>query len=320
MPLAKLFAERVHHFEELPFAEAYALFDAPISEYKAPVLSVTEISIPSPGNDVPVLIYRPDNHKKDLPVIIWMHGGGFQHGNYRMNESAVVGQELAYKGDLVVVNVEYRLVTETVKFPAPQEDCMAVLSWVHENISEHGGNPNQIFVGGVSAGGCLAASMAVLDRDSGKHQIVGQLLNCPIVHTELPDMSSELKAKMAEVPQELGFSPELVENLNKFATPTGQIEDMDPSWMPGLQTNLQGLPPAQIINCEYDTLRASGEKYAEQLKAAGVVVEVLTQRGVPHAHLNRVPVDCPEVGETLEKIIAFVKTITSKQTSVTNRG
>lgn len=312
MPLSKLFADRIHHFTELPFMEAYALFDAPISEYHAPALETLDMKVKANGEEVPVLVYRPLSITGLLPVIIWMHGGGFQRGSYTMNEGAVAGQELAHHGNFLVINVEYRLVTETVKFPAPQDDCLAVLSWVHENIESLGGNPEQIFVGGVSAGGCLAASVAVLDRDLGNHLVAGQLLNCPIIHTALPEMSDELSAKMREIPKELGFTPELIDQLNRFVVASGNIEDILPAWLPGESSNLAGLPPAQVINCEYDTLRASGEKYAAQLLAAGVEVELLTQAGVPHAHLNRVPEDCPEVGETIDRIIGFVNRVSGR--------
>lgn len=312
MTLSKLFADRVHYFEELPFMEAYSLFDAPISEYKSPDLVVEEKSVSTPEGIVPILVYKPITVSERLPVIIWMHGGGFQQGTYLMNESNVVSRELAHRGNFILVNVEYRLVTEATKFPAPQNDVMAVLDWVVNNCEELGANKDAIFVGGVSAGACLAASMAVLDRDNGNHYIAGQLLNCPVLHQGIPPLSQELQGKMNEVPKELGFSNQLVDQLNKFVLETGDLKDLNPAWMPGESKDLTGLPPAQIINCEYDTLRASGEKYAGQLTSAGVSVEVLTQLGVPHAHLNRLPEDCPEVVETLEEIIRFVKELVSK--------
>ena len=312
MPLSKLFADRVHYFEELPFIEAYPLFDAPISEYVSPDLIVEEKTVATKEGNVPVLVYKPINVAGNLPTIIWMHGGGFQQGTYTMNESNVVSRELANRGNYVVINVEYRLVNQQVKFPAPQNDCMAVLDWVVANHEELNVDLDAIFVGGVSAGGCLAASMAVLDRDKGTNYIAGQLLNCPVLHKEIPALSEELAQKMSEVPPQLGFTNELVSELNKFVLQSGDLKDLNPAWMPGENQNLSGLAPAQISNCEYDTLRASGEKYAEQLTAAGVQVEVLTQAGVPHAHLNRLPEDCPEVIETLNQIIKFVDRVTAK--------
>lgn len=312
MPLSKLFAERVHFFEELPFIEAYPLFDAPISEYVSPALEVNDHIVSTGSGEVPVLVYQPLNTSAKLPGIIWMHGGGFQQGTYTMNESNVVSRELAHRGNFVLINVEYRLVNETTKFPAPQNDCMAVLEWVVQNHEALNVDVDAIFVGGVSAGGCLAASMAVLDRDNGNNYIAGQLLNCPVLHKEIPPLSDELAQKMSEVPAQLGFTNEFVSELNRFVLESGDIKDLNPAWLPGETKNLNGLAPAQILNCEYDTLRASGEQYGRQLESTGVHVEVLTQRGVPHAHLNRLPEDCPEVIDTLNEIIRFVKQISAK--------
>lgn len=312
MPLSELFASRVHYFEELPFIEAYPLFDAPISKYDSPALDTKSFGIPNQNLKVPVLVHSPLASASKLPIVIWMHGGGFQQGTYLMNEGDVVARELVVRGNVVVVNVEYRLVTETLKFPAPQNDCMAVLEWVATHADEIGGDASNIFVGGVSAGGCLAATMAVLDRDNGNNFIKGQLLNCPVLHHELPVMSQELAQKMAEVPAQLAFTPEMIREINSFAIATGSIQDAEEAWWPGETASKAGLPIAQIINCEYDSLRASGEQYARQLLAANVEVDVVTQAGVPHAHLNRLPADCNEVVETLSKIISFIDKVAGR--------
>lgn len=308
MPLSKLFADRLHYFEELPFEEAYKKFDAPISEYVSPQLLVKDLTVTTAACDVPVRIYRPEDVSGKLPAIIWMHGGGFRIGSYNMNEGDLVSRELAARGKLVVINVEYRLVTDDIKFPAPQDDCMAVLDWVVANSEKLGVRTNSIFVGGVSAGGCLAATMAVLDRDRGSNFIAGQLLNCPVLHKSLPPISSELQEKLKEL-KGFGLSAELVAEVNKFAVSGGDVEAANPAWWAGEVEDLRGLAPVQIYNCEYDALRASGEKFGFDLEAAGVEVEVVMQRGVPHAHLNRVPADCPEHGETIEGIIGFVRKI-----------
>lgn len=312
MPVAPLFKNRLHVYEELPFAEAHKLFEAPIGTYESPPVDVNQIDVPSAAGPVPILTYRPTGVSGDLPIVIWMHGGGFQFGSYTMNEGDVVARELAYRGKFVVVNVEYRLVNETVKFPAPQDDCMAILDWVVENANHLGGRKDAIFVGGVSAGGCLAASMAVLDRDNGNRFIAGQLLNCPVLHLTIPPLSEELSRKMTEVPPQLAFSNEMVSELNKFAIKSGNLEDAASAWWPGEVASQEGLPPAQIINCEYDTLRATGEKYGQQLVAAGVQTEVITQAGVPHAHLNRLPADCAEAVATVGDIIRFVDQISAQ--------
>jgi acetyl esterase/lipase len=86
--------------------------------------------------------------------------------------------------------------------------------------------------------------------------------------------------------------------------PTKPVPDW---WFAGDVTSKSGLAPTQIIDCEYDGLRASGEKYAADLKAAGVDVESLMQNGVPHAHINRYPADCPEMDETLNNMVRWIQ-------------
>ncbi len=309
MPLSKLFAERLHYFEELPFEEAYLKFDAPISEYQSPELLFKSLTIPTPETDVPVMVYRPADISGKLPVVIWIHGGGFRIGSYLMNEGDIASRELSHKGNFVVVNVDYRLVTDEIKFPAPQNDCMAVLDWVVANSEKLGVRRDAIFVGGVSAGGCLAATMAVLDRDNGHRYIAGQLLNCPVLHKALPALSAELEQKLLEM-KGFGFSADMVAAVNVNAVKDGALEAANPVWWAGEVQNLRGLPPAQIYNCEYDALRASGEAYGAALAEAGVEVEVVMQTGVPHAHLNRVPADCPEYAETISGMIDFVNKVT----------
>jgi acetyl esterase/lipase len=308
MPLAPLFADRLHHYNELPFLEAHKLFEAPLSEYVSPPVDVEEVSAPSAAGPVPVLTYRPTAATGELPVLIWLHGGGFREGTFKMNEGDIVAREMSFRANMVVVNVEYRLVTETLKFPAPQEDIMAALDWVVANLEKLGGRRDAIFVGGISAGGCLAATMAVMDRDNGNHYIAGQLLNCPTLHFNLPTPSTELQAKSDEI-NGFGLTAEIINESREYAVGDKKFE---PAWFAGEVEDLTGLPPAQIINCEYDILRASGEKYGEQLAAAGNKVETLTQAGVPHAHINRYPADCKEMVETLDEMVRFVNEISAK--------
>jgi acetyl esterase/lipase len=78
-------------------------------------------------------------------------------------------------------------------------------------------------------------------------------------------------------------------------------------WFAGDAKSKAGLAPTQIINCEYDGLRASGEEYGRLLAAEGSEVEVLTQAGVPHAHINRYPADCAEMVETLDNMVRWMK-------------
>ena len=305
MPLAPLFANRLHYFQELPRMEALSKFNEAVTEYESPPIAVEDFSVKTEWGAVPVLTYRPFQTPQALPVLIWMHGGGFRHGTYKMNEGDVVAREMAHRAGIMVVNVEYRLVTDELKFPAPQNDCMAVLDWVVKNAERLGIDKSKVFVGGVSAGGCLAAAMAVADRNNGNHYITAQLLNCSVLHKSLPPLSEELQGKIDEI-NGFGLTAQIIDETRAYAV-GGDVASADNNLWAGELEDLTGLPPAQIINCEYDALRASGEKFAKQLQLAGIDHELITQKNVPHAHLNRYPGDCAEVGETLDEMVRYVK-------------
>jgi len=310
MPLDPLFANRLHFFDELPFAEAIKAYEAPLTSYVSPPVEGEDRALPGSGIDIPVRIYRPVGTTAGtdkLPGLVWFHGGGFVNGNIDMNESDVVSRELSHRAQAIVMTVDYRLVTETVKFPAPQLDGVASLQWLARNATELGIDENKIFVGGISAGGCLAASVAIMDRDMGDNYLAGQLLNCPIAHWELPEFSAELQQKLDELSPDFGLKREYVDSNNRYMIDSGAREDVEPYWFAGEVEDLRGLAAAQIINCEYDTLRASGELYGAQLLAAHNCVEVLTQAGVPHAHINRYPADCDQMVETLENMVRFMR-------------
>jgi len=305
MPLAPLFAGRLHYFEDLPRMEAIDKFNEPVTEYQSPILAVEEFTVKHESANVPALVYRPHQSVGNLPVLIWMHGGGFRMGTYKMIEGDVVSREMAHRAGIMVINVEYRLVTDELKFPAPQDDCMAVLDWAVKNAERLGIDKNNIFVGGISAGGCLAASMAVADRDNGNHYIKAQLLNCSVLHKALPPLSEELQSKIDEI-NGFGLNAKMIDETRAYAV-GGDVKNAPDYWWAGELEDLTGLPPAQIINCEYDALRSSGEKFAKQLQVAGIDYELITQASVPHAHLNRYPGDCKEVGETLDEMVRYVK-------------
>lgn len=302
MPLAPIFADRLKHFGTMPFPDFMKLFEEPVGTYNSPDLEIKELS----AGSVPLLTYRPKNVNHALPVLIWMHGGGFQHGNFRMNEGDIVSRELAHRANIVVVNVEYRLVTETVKFPLPQQDCLAALDWAVTHLTELGARRDAIFVGGISAGACLAASVSIMDRDRGTKYLKGQLLNVPVAHSTIPPFSSELESKLGEL-NDFYIKPESAGQLRIECATEGNPKNYPEYCFPGDVADQSNLPTTQIINSEYDSLRASGEMYGDQLRAAGVKVEVLTQASVPHAHINRFPGDCEQVGETLDKMVTFIK-------------
>jgi acetyl esterase len=307
MPLSPLFKDRLHLlFDETKGERERALaFEAPLSEYVSPPIDTKDASIAGPLGAIKARLYRPAGNTDALPGFVWFHGGGFMFGDIDMNEADIVARELAHRATMAVLTVDYALCGPTQFFPAPHNDGIASLRWFAANAGELGIDPQHIFVGGISAGGALAASVAIHDRDSGDNILAGQLLNCPDLHNALPPFSAELAAKKAEEPQAVFFSHEIVgEHHKRHIKPGEKILDW---WYAGDAKSKANLAPAQIINCEYDGLRASGEEYGRQLQAEGTEVEVLTQAGVPHAHINRFPADCAEMDETLNNMVRWMK-------------
>ncbi len=307
MPLSLLFKDRIHLlFDKTKGERERALaFEAPLSEYVSPPIETRDIEIPGPLGSFKARLYRPAHNTDALPALIWFHGGGFRFGDIEMNEANIVARELAHRGDFAVLTVDYALCTEKQFFPAPQNDGIASLRWLAANAPDLLVNPELIFIGGISAGGSLAASVAIHDRDSGDNLLAGQLLNCPDLHKVLPPYPTDVQRAVDEEPDMIFLNHEVVNRHNAAnVDPSKPIADW---WFAGDAPSQVGLAPAQIINCEYDGLRASGEKYGEQLAAAGVDVEVLMQAGVPHAHINRYPADCPEMAETLDNMVRWMK-------------
>lgn len=307
MPLHPLFADRLDVFSDnnLDFNQKLEIFNAPLSDYISPAIKTTDVTVASPDALIPIRVYRPEGNTDTLPALLWFHGGGFTEGGLWQNESDVVSRELAHRTPMVVVAVDYRLCNDGVLFPAPQEDGLAALQWLIENASQLSINSKQIYLGGISAGGALSAALAVRQRDLGMNAVKGLLLSCPLLHHTLPEYSEELQNKLAEVGG-FGINRDMVDGLNKYLT-NDSIQDAPRWWFAGEVDDHTGFPATQIINCEYDALRSSGEKFAEQLLTAGVDVEVMFEPGTPHAHINRYPQDCEPMDNTLNSMAAFIK-------------
>jgi len=203
-----------------------------------------------------------------------------------------------------VLSVDYRLCNDGILFPAPHNDSLEALRWLAAHAQELSIDPRRIFIGGISAGGALAAALAIQDRDLGLGLVCGQLLSCPLIHKKLPALSTELHSTLDEVSGPW-FTPEMIQSLTNYLC-DGQPETAPTWWFAGDDLVKADLPPTQIINCEYDSLRASGEEYARQLLAAGVEVEVSFEPGTPHAHLNRLPADCEPTDRTLSSMARFI--------------
>ena len=306
MPFEPMFASRLSVFEDSTLDQWGSLmaFMARVHDYTAPAVQVEPVTIPGPVDPIPARVYRPNTDTALRPGLLWFHGGAFVSGNLDMPEADQTAREICQRADAIVVSSDYRLCTEDRRFPAPQQDGWAALQWFVANAAELGVDPARIFVGGGSAGACLAGSLALMDRDAETPALAGSLLIYPIVHAKPQAKSEQLQACLTEMPWQIRFDDDWIETQNAWL-----LDAPDASTAPGFPGDAprhDGLAPTLIVNCEYDSLRASGERYVEQLVAAGVDVTARFEPGVTHGHLNSTPLDSAGTDNTLRAMAAFI--------------
>ena len=237
-----------------------------------PVSTICDRDIPVQNGTIPIRIYTPEG-QGPFPVVLMIHGGGWIAGSLAVFDH--VSCAIANRVGCIAVSIEHRLAPEN-KFPIPLLDCYAAAKWVEEHIAEFGGDSTRIAVLGESAGGNLAAALALLARDRGGPGLVYQVVVNPAL--EYPEPGSQ---SMKELGKGYGLTQaDILWCLQQYMS--GQDDIHDPYFLPMNAGDLSGLPPALIITGEYDPLRDEGEAYAERLQAAGVPSNAIRIDGVIH--------------------------------------
>ena len=227
----------------------------------------------SDSPNVPVRVYAPVTRDATVAAILYIHGGGFTVGSIEMEHFNAV--RLAGEVGVVVVSVEYRLAPES-PFPAGLDDCYAALEWTHQNAATLGVDPHRIAIVGSSAGGGLAAGLALLARDRNGPPICFQFLGIP----ELDDrLETPSMLRFVDTPMWSRPSAEASWRAYLGAQYGG---DVSPYAAPARATDLAGLPPAYVSTMEYDPLRDEGILYALRLLQCGVNVELHSFPGTWH--------------------------------------
>jgi acetyl esterase len=237
--------------------------------------SVQSLSIPSPTGSIPARIYTPIKLRQtdgSAPCLVFFHGGGWVIGD--LDSHDVVCRKLADEGESIVISVDYRLAPEH-KFPAAVDDAIAATKWIAGHAKQLGIDASRLSVGGDSAGGNLAAVVAISARDGNGPAIAGQVLIYPATDFAMTHPSH----------REPETSVLLTHSVIRWFRDhyLGGPADID-DWRasPARASTLAGLPPAYVLTAGADPLRDEGDDYAKRLKDAGVPVTYRTFPGQFH--------------------------------------
>jgi acetyl esterase len=237
--------------------------------------SVQPLAIPSPAGSIPARLYTPKTLRKAgglAPCLVFFHGGGWVIGD--LDSHDVVCRKLADEGQLIVISVDYRLAPEH-KFPAAVDDAIEATKWIAGNAKQFGIDASRLMVGGDSAGGNLAAVVAIAARDGNGPGIAGQVLIYPATDFAMTHPSH----------REPETSILLTHSVIKWFRDhylDGAADAADWRASPARATTLSGLPPAYVLTAGADPLRDEGDEYAARLKEAGVPVTYRTFPGQFH--------------------------------------
>ena len=265
-------------YETVSPAEARELYLAArfVSNPEPPELkSVRPLAIPAPHGSIPARVYTPLKLRETeglAPCLVFFHGGGWVIGN--LDSHDVVCRKLADEGQLIVIAVDYRLAPEH-KFPAAVDDAIAAARWIADNARQLGIDALRLSVGGDSAGGNLAAVVAISARDGNGPAIAGQLLIYPSTDLALVHPShSEPETSILLTHSVIRWF------CDHYLNGAADVDDWRAS--PARVKSLTGLPPAYVLTAGADPLRDEGDEYAKRLKEAGVPVTYRTFPGQFH--------------------------------------
>ncbi|MGV0746483.1 alpha/beta hydrolase [Mycolicibacterium sp. XJ870] len=255
-----------------------AVESAPLPTDMTPMATITDRTVPASTRQIPVRIYRPTQaYDEPAPVVVYFHGGGLVMGTNHSFEPLARG--MAAAAGAVVVSVEYRLAPENPP-PAQFDDAFTATEWVAAHAEELGVDATRLVVAGDSAGGGLAAAVALAARDHNGPEIFAQVLLYPGLDR---DMAAPSVTGMSEAPMLLH---EDIMYLHELAD-MGASAAHSPYRVPAYATDLCGLPQAIMVTGECDPIRDWGERYATRLRDARVQTTVTRYPGIYHGFLMR---------------------------------
>ncbi len=267
----------IHTLDAVQAREVFQSLRRPVDDLPQ-MHRIEDRVIESGQHSIPVRIYHPTD-AKELPALVWFHGGGWVLGD--LDNANLPCQELAAQAGCVVISVDYRLAPEA-QFPAAYDDCLAATQWTFNNARSLGIDPSRIAVGGDSAGGNLAACVALAARDT-EFAPAFQLLIYPVVNDDFDNASYTDNAEGYFLTKDLmkWFWDHYVPNA----------KDRADSRVSPIQANLENLPPAWLLTAGFDPLCDEGQDYARALCKAGNRVNSLHVPDTIHGFFT-MPVAC----------------------------
>lgn len=228
-------------------------------------VSREEVTVPGADHDVRCLLYRPLNASAGCPGYLHIHGGGYIMGS--VEGSDISNIQLASKLGIVILSVDYRLAPEH-PIPAPLDDCHAGLAWLHGNAESLGVDRARIGIGGESAGGGLAAALAIRARDEGEYAICHQHLTYPMLDNRTGTDAQPGDPLVGE------FVWTRSRNRFGWESYLGDAAPVAPQ-VPARVEDFSGLPDTWMFTAALDLFRDENIAYAQNLLEAGVSVELL---------------------------------------------
>jgi acetyl esterase len=278
-PDAQAFADAVAtppFLTELGPVKGREVLDQVQSEAHAarPDMGIEDFTIPGPDGEVKARILRPAHLSGPLPVILYTHGAGWVFGGPVTHDRLV--RELAYGANAAVVFPDYVRSPEA-KYPQANEEAYAIAQWVADHGHEKGLDASQMVVAGDSCGGNMAAVLAIMAKQRSGPKFLSQILIYPVTDAEFDDESYR------EFAEGYHLRKDMMEWFwDQYTQDPAERELITVSPLKASLGDLEGLPPALVINGEAEVLRDEGEAYARKLREAGIDVQATRHGGMIH--------------------------------------
>jgi acetyl esterase len=268
----------------------------PAAHVPEPVGEVINRTITGPAGAIPVRIYRPVIPAgESVPIAAFFHGGGFVLCDLDSHDG--ICRAVCNAGPAVIVAVDYRRAPES-RYPAAVDDCYAITLWAGEHAAELGGDPQRLAVIGDSAGGNLAAAVALMARDRATPHLAHQVLVYPML-----DSNGDSASHRETGPDYYLKHEEVMYYWGQYLAAPSQAGE--PYASPSFAGDFSGLAPALIATAEFDPLCDEGEAYADSLAAAGVPVVKHRYDGMFHSFWSFMGI-LPAATDLMDEVAAFL--------------